>query len=87
MGTQEVELEHAGEKSAVDGSDPVCSNIILHLCPKSSGHVTHDSHNLQTKAIEHSTHYYMNHRELDSDQPIHILLLRVLSLPPSAGLC
>ena len=26
MGTQEVELERAGEKSAVDGSDPVCSN-------------------------------------------------------------
>ena len=25
MGTQEVELERAGEKSAVDGSDPVCS--------------------------------------------------------------
>ena len=32
MGTQEVELERAGEKSAVDSSDPVCSfihNIIL----------------------------------------------------------
>ena len=28
MGTQEVELERAGEKSAVDGSDPVCSFII-----------------------------------------------------------
>ena len=25
VGTQEVELERAGEKSAVDGSDPVCS--------------------------------------------------------------
>ena len=24
MGTQEVKLERAGEKSAVDGSDPVC---------------------------------------------------------------
>ena len=24
MGTQEVELERAGEMSAVDGSDPVC---------------------------------------------------------------
>ena len=47
MGTQEVELERAGEKSAVDGSDLVCSfihNIIHHLRPKSSGHVTHDSH-------------------------------------------
>ena len=33
MGIQEVELERAGEKSAVDGSDPVCSfihNIIIH---------------------------------------------------------
>ena len=32
MGTQEVELEHAGEKSAVDSSDTVCSFIhnIIH---------------------------------------------------------
>ena len=30
MGTQEVELERAGEKSAVDGSDPVCSFIWRH---------------------------------------------------------
>ena len=32
MGTQEVELERAGEKSAVDSSDPVCSFIhnIIH---------------------------------------------------------
>ena len=29
MGTQEVELERAGEKSVVDGSDPVCSFILL----------------------------------------------------------
>ena len=27
MGTQEVKLECAGEKSAVDGLDPVCSFI------------------------------------------------------------
>ena len=27
MGTQEVELERAGEKSAVDGLDPICSFI------------------------------------------------------------
>ena len=84
MGTQEVELERAGEKSAVDGSDPVYSfihNIIHnHLRPKSSGHVTHDSHNVQTKAINHSTRHYMNRRELQSDQPIHVPLLRVLSL-------
>ena len=89
MGTQEVELEHAGEKSAVDGSDPVCSFIHIihnHLRPKSSGHVTHDSHNLQTKAINHSTRHYMNRRELQSDQPIHVPLLRVLSFPPSDGL-
>ena len=46
MGTQEVKLERAGEKNAVDSSDPVCSfihnihhNIIHnHLCPKSSRH-------------------------------------------------
>ena len=29
VGTQEVELEHAGEKRAVDGSDPVCSFILF----------------------------------------------------------
>ena len=28
MGIQEVKLERAGEKSAVDSSDPVCSIII-----------------------------------------------------------
>ena len=59
MGTQEVELECAGEKSAVDGSEPVCSFIhnIHHniLRPISSGRVTHDSHKLQTKAKNHST--------------------------------
>ena len=80
MGTQKVELERAGEKSAVDGSDPICSFIR----PKSSGRVTHDSHKLQTKAIHHSTRRYMNRRELQLDQPIHVPLLRVLSLPPSA---
>ena len=42
MGTQEVKLERAGEMSAVDGSDPVCSYSIIR--PKSSGRVTHDSH-------------------------------------------
>ena len=75
MGIQEVELERAGEKSAVDGSDPVCSfihNIIIHLIfildHESSGRVTHDSHKLQTKAINHSTRHYMNRRELQSDQ-------------------
>ena len=60
--------------------------FIYHLRPKSSGHVTHESHNLQTKAINHSTRHYMNRRELESDQPIHVPLLRVLSFPPSDGL-
>ena len=59
MGIQEVKLERAGEKSAVNGSDPVYS-----IRPKSSGRVTHDSHKLQTKAIHHSTRHYMNRREL-----------------------
>ena len=84
MGTQEVELERAGEMS---GLDPVCSfihNIIIR--PKSSGRVTNDSHKLQTKAIHHSTCHYMNRRELESDQQIHVPLLRVLSFPPSAAL-
>ena len=90
MGTREVKLERAGEKSAVDSSDLVCSfihNIIHnHLRPKSSGRVTHDSLKLQTKAINHSTRHYMNRRELDSDQPIHVPLLRVLSFPPPDGI-
>ena len=85
MGTQDVELERVGEKSAVDGSDPVCS-FIHHIRPKSSGHVTHDSHKLQTKVIHHSTRHYMNCKELELDQPIHVPLLRVLSFPPSAAL-
>ena len=86
MGTREVKLECVGEKSAVDSSDLVCSFIHNHLRPKSSGRVTHDSHKLQTKAINHSTRHYMNHRELDSDQPIHVPLLRVLSFPPPDGI-
>ena len=79
----------AWERSAVDGSDPVCSfiqNTIHIIRPKSSGRVTHDSHKLQTKAIYHSTCRYMNRRELQSDQPIHVPLLRVLSFPPSDGI-
>ena len=98
MGTQEVKLERAGGKSAVDGSDPVCSFILFlllfiiiynHIRPKSSGRVTHDSHKLQTKAIYHSTRRYMNvnRRELQSDQPIHVPLLRVLSFSPSDVHC
>ena len=64
MGTHEVKLERAGEKSAVDSSDPVCHKFILdHV---SSGRVTHDSHKLQTKAINHSTRHYMNRRKLES---------------------
>ena len=96
MGTQEVELECAGEKSAVDGSEPVCSfihniihhNIINHIIrPKSFGRVTHDSHKLQTEVIHHSTRHYMNRTELQSDQPIHVPLLRILSFPPSDVHC
>ena len=90
MRTQEMELERAGEKSTVDGSDPVCSFIhnifIIIIRPKSSRRVTHDSHKLQTKAIYHSTRRYMNRKELQSDQPIHVPLLRVLSFPPSDGI-
>ena len=59
--------------------------FIFILDQESSGHVTHDSHKLQTKAINHSTRHYMNRRELESDQPIHVPLLGVLSFPPSAG--
>ena len=88
MGTQEVELECVGEKSAVDSSNPVCSFIINHIIrPKSSRHVTHDSHKLHTKAMDHLTRHYMNCRELQSDQPIHEPLLRVLSFPPSDVHC
>ena len=59
--------------------------IINHLRPKSSGRVAHDSHKLQTKAINHSTRRYMNRRELQSDQPIRVRLLRVLSFPPTCS--
>ena len=62
---------------------PFVHLLLNHLRP---GHVTHDSHALQTKAINHSTCHYMNSRELDSDQPIHVPLLRVLSFPPSDGI-
>ena len=60
--------------------------ILFILDYESSGCVTHDSHKLQTKAINHSTRLYMNRRELESDQPIHVPLLGVLSFPPSDGL-
>ena len=64
------------------------SHIINHIIrPKSFRRVTHDSHKLQTKAIHHSTRHYMNRRELQSDQPIHVPLLRVLSFPPSDVHC
>ena len=84
MGTQKVELECAG-KSAVDGSEPVCSFILIFIFiwdHESSGCVTHDSHKLQTKAINHATRHYMNRRELESNQPIDIPSLYVLSFPP-----
>ena len=64
---------------------PFVHLFIFILDQESSGRVTHDSHKLQTKAINHSTRHYMNRRELESDQPIHVPLLRVLSFPPSAG--
>ena len=60
--------------------------IIFILDHESSGRVTHDSHKLQTKAINYATRHYMNRRELESDQPIQVPLLRVLSLPFSAAL-
>ena len=54
MGTQEVKLERAGEKSAVDSLDPICSFI----------------HNIII--------------QLESNQPIDVPSLCVLSFPPSA---
>ena len=61
--------------------------IIFILDHETSRRVTHDSHKLQTKAINHSTRRYMNRRELQSDQPIHVLLLCVLSFSPSDVHC
>ena len=75
MGTQEVKLERAGDKS----SDPICS--FIHLGPRIFR--VHDSDKLQTNAL---TRHYVNRRELESDQSIHVPLLRVLSFPPSDGL-
>ena len=90
MGTQEVELECAGEKSAVDGSDPVVHLFIIFIIiiifildHESSGRVTHDSHKLQTKAINHATRHYMDRRELESNQPINVPSLCVSSLSAS----
>ena len=54
---------------------------------ESSGRETHDSHKLQTKAINHVTRHYMNRRELESNQPIDAPSLCVLSFPPSALQC
>ena len=85
MGTQEVKLERAGEKSAVDSSGSFI-HIHIHLGRRIFGRVTHDSHMLQTKVINHSIRHYMNRRELEWDQPIHVPLMRVLSFPPSDGL-
>ena len=44
MGTQEVKLERAGEKSAVDGSDPVCSFIWRHGSASILGMTWTDTH-------------------------------------------
>ena len=89
MGTQEVELERAGEKSAVDSLDLVCSFIhnIINLGPRIFRSVTHDSHKLQTKVINHVTRHYMNRRELESNQSIDAPSLCVLSFPPSVPQC
>ena len=65
---------------------PRAGHIFI-LDHKSSGHVSHDLHKLQTKAINHSTRRYMIRRELQSDQPIHVLLLRVVRFPPSDVHC
>ena len=61
--------------------------ILFILDHESSGRVTHDSHKLQKKAINHSTRHYMNRRELQSDRPIQVPLQRVLSFPPSDVHC
>ena len=54
-------------------------NVLVYHRPKSSGRVTHDSHKLQTKSINHLTSHYMNRIELQSEQAIHVPLLRVLT--------
>ena len=57
--------------------------ILFILDHESSGRVTHDSHKLQTKAINHSTRHYMNRRELELNQLIDVLLLCILGYLPS----
>ena len=49
-GTQKVKLEGAGETNAVDSLGLFIYSY-NHLEPESSGHITHDLHKLQTKAI------------------------------------
>ena len=58
MGTQEVKLERAGEKSTVDNSDPVFLFIlfIFILDQESSTRVTHDSHKLSDKPFDSPLH-------------------------------
>ena len=60
--------------------------LLLILDNESSGRITNDSHQLQTKAINHSTRHYMNRRELQSDQPIHVYTVAACTQPSSLGL-
>ena len=61
--------------------------ILFILNHESSGRVTHDSHTLQPEVINHVTRHYINCRELESNQPIDVPSLCVLSFPPSVPQC
>ena len=51
-------------------------------CPR----VAHDTHKLQTVAMYGMACHHLNNVRLESDQPIHVPSLRILSLLLSAGL-
>ena len=86
MGIRKVKLERAGETSAVDSSDFVCLFIrfiiflVLDSCPR----VAHNTLKLQTVVMHDAACHY--HARLESDQLIHIPLLRVYSFLLSASL-
>ena len=44
----------------MEDSGPRCNSIM------------NDLHKIQTKEINHTTRHYMNRRELESEQPIHV---------------
>ena len=58
--------------------------ILIILEHESCSHAAHDTHKLQTVEIHDTARHNLNNARLESDQPIHVPSLHVLSLLPSA---